>query len=430
MSFPNKEPHKRVTPKIYHTSDHDIDPAHIDADAIYIIQKLRKAGYEAYLVGGSVRDLLKGLKPKDFDISTSALPEEIKAVFRHNCLLIGRRFRLAHIRFGKKIFEVSTFRTGEIDSKELIVHDNEWGTPEEDVLRRDFTINGLLYDPSEHTVIDYAGGWEDIHKGILRTIGNPYARFNQDPVRMIRMLKFQARFGLEVDPEALEALVANTQAITKSSQARILEEMLRMLESGFSEPFFKLLKQHNFLELLFPWLNRFLETEKGEHVYHYLKNVDKLHRTFYRKPLDRSIMLCCLIFPVLQQEIEQKYLMHNKTPHLGEITESVFSLFREISSNSFSRFTRRLSTCASGIIIMQYRMVPFSDRKVRKMRILNSSDFLDSLSFLKIRAMMDESLTEAYHFWQKNLRYHEQSAQPKPPRNRKDVDALAESPEN
>ena len=136
-----------MEPKIFLAKDHQIDQNLIDPDALFVLNKLIDAGFTAYLVGGSVRDLIQKTKPKDFDISTSALPEQIKHIFRKNCILIGRRFRLAHIRFGSKIFEVSTFRAGDSTDSDLIIRDNQWGTPEQDVLRRDFTINGLFYDP-------------------------------------------------------------------------------------------------------------------------------------------------------------------------------------------------------------------------------------------------------------------------------------------
>ncbi|MFI5344679.1 MAG: hypothetical protein ACHQUC_10735 [Chlamydiales bacterium] len=191
-----------MLPKIYFTTEHGIDPALIDRDALYVLEKLRQAGFVAYLVGGSVRDLLIKRRPKDFDISTSARPEQVKVVFQRQCILIGRRFRLAHIRFGHKIIEVATFRAGENDS-DLITQNNVWGTAEQDVMRRDFTINGLFYDSSNHSIIDYVDGWEDVQKNLLRTIGDPKVRFKQDPVRLIRLLKFQARSNFKIDPEAI-----------------------------------------------------------------------------------------------------------------------------------------------------------------------------------------------------------------------------------
>ena len=149
--------------KTYSKDLHKLDIRQVDKEALYVLEKLTASGYEAYLVGGGVRDLLLNKKPKDYDISTSAEPEQIKKLFR-NCILIGRRFRLAHIRFGKKIIEASTFRSGDPDNDALIVRDNDWGSSEEDVLRRDFTINGLFYDPAKETVIDYVGGFEDLEK--------------------------------------------------------------------------------------------------------------------------------------------------------------------------------------------------------------------------------------------------------------------------
>ncbi len=201
--------------KNYPFESHSLPIDKIDPDALYVMEKLRAAGYVAYLVGGSVRDLLLNHIPKDFDISTSAEPEQIKKVFR-NCILIGRRFRLAHIRFGKKIIEVATFRSGDPDTDALIIRDNKWGSPEEDALRRDFTINGLFYDPATQTIIDYVDGYPDIQKRIIRTIGQPFIRFRQDPVRMLRLLKFQARFNLEVDPPSRIALLENRAAASRS----------------------------------------------------------------------------------------------------------------------------------------------------------------------------------------------------------------------
>ena len=186
-----------MRPKIYSKKEHGISIDLFDSDALYAICKLQQAGFQAYVVGGSIRDLLLGHIPKDFDISTSARPEQIKSLFQRQCLLIGRRFRLAHLRFGSKVIETSTFRSGE-NSDSLILRDNTWGSEEEDVIRRDFTMNALFYDPSREIIIDYVGGVEDIHKKILRSIGNPWVRFKQDPVRMLRCLKFQARFNCHI----------------------------------------------------------------------------------------------------------------------------------------------------------------------------------------------------------------------------------------
>jgi len=388
-----------VEPKIYHASDHDIDQALIDTDAIQIIQRLKNAGFLAYLVGGSVRDLLVKKKPKDFDISTSALPEEIKQIFQRSCILIGRRFRLAHIYFGHKVFEVSTFRTGENDS-DIIVHDNMWGTPEEDVLRRDFTINGLFYDPPSHTVIDYVGGWNDIHKNTLRTIGDPVTRFKQDPVRMIRLLKFQARFNFNVDEKSQKALERCHEEILKSSPARLLEEMLRMLESGTSEPFFRLMVDYKLLEHLFPCLNFFLQGKFAEDVYTYLKSADKLNAFTPTKPLDRSLLTACLIYPMLEKEINDQYLKYGKVPSFAEILLLTGSLIKGVLTSSFSQFPKRITMTISFILTAQYRLTPIAkNKKHQKPKLIFNKEYELALQFLMIRSHVNESLIDEYNWW-------------------------------
>lgn len=399
-----------MQPKIYHTSDHDIDPSLIDSDAIYVINKLKDAGYTAYLVGGSVRDLLVKKTPKDFDISTSAKPEQIKQVFHRNCLLIGRRFRLAHIRFGHKIFEVSTFRSGDNES-DLIVQDNQWGSPEEDVLRRDFTINGLYYDPSNHTIIDYVGGWEDIHKCVLRTIGNPAVRFKQDPVRMIRLLKFRARFGFEIERQALKELLYCRHEIVKSSPARILEEIFRMLESGFSAPFFQLMTESSLLELLFPSLTHFLESKSGSDIYNLLRLADSINISNDKKPLDRAIMTSCLLYPILENEIRISYLQDNNIPNFGQILMLTTSLIKAIFSSSFSHFPRRIGTLMTYILTTQYRLTPLTGKRHLRSKLLHNKEFEYALKFLKIRAFNDKRHMDTYEWWHHLYRQEQKPAE-------------------
>lgn len=394
-----------MQPKIYLASDHDIDPLQIDSDAIHVINRLKEGGYLAYLVGGSVRDLLIKKSPKDFDISTSARPEQIKQLFGRQCLLIGRRFRLAHIRFGHKILEVSTFRSGDNES-DLIVHDNQWGTPEEDVLRRDFTINGLYYDPSTHSVIDYVGGWEDIHKHVLRTIGSPSVRFRQDPVRMIRLLKFLARFDFNVDPSSSKALRECHEEIVKSSPARILEEIFRMLESGSSARFFELMKEHGLLELLFPCLKYFLDGEHGKEITRLLTSADQINLSG-RKPLDRALLTSCLLFPILEREIHATFLQKNMIPHMGEIIVLTASLIKGVVTSSFSHFPRRLSATMGFILSTQYRLTPLSGKRHPRPKAMHNKEFELALQFLKLRALTDEKLLEPYEWWKNAYRQSE-----------------------
>src|ERR1043165_4122763 len=221
-----------VEPRVVPRAEHPISRRDIDADALKVLYRLREGQHIAYLVGGSVRDLLLGRRPKDFDIGTSAHPSQIKKLFR-NCWIIGRRFRLAHVRFGPKVIEVATFRRqlqpGEeiaqdgvpvpdpstADGAHLVHHDNTFGTPEEDAFRRDFTINALFYDIDTFAVIDYVNGLEDLRAGIVRSIGNPLLRFREDPVRMLRAVALSCRLDFALDPPVEEAIRAIRHEIAR-----------------------------------------------------------------------------------------------------------------------------------------------------------------------------------------------------------------------
>jgi poly(A) polymerase len=389
-----------VDPKIYTSQDHHIRNELIDPNALNVLKRLHEGGHTAYLVGGGVRDLLMRKKPKDFDISTSARPEEIKHLFR-NCILIGRRFRLAHIRFGRQIIEVSTFRAGDPADEELIVRDNIWGTPEEDVLRRDFTINGLFYDPLDHKIIDYVGGFEDLQSHYLRVIGDPTLRFRQDPVRMIRMQKFRARFGFNVDPAALHALTECRDQITKSSPARVLEEIFRMLESGAAEPFFRLLAESKLLAILFPSLNSFFRHTGGESIYAHLKVVDSMNIRGHYKTLDRSLLTAALVFPILEHEIKVTFSAKDKIPHLGEIMHLSDALIHKLLFESFSHFPRKLRHNAQFILHMQYRLTPLDQARHPRTRIVRQKGFIQALTFLKLRALLHHDLFKTYEYWKR-----------------------------
>jgi poly(A) polymerase len=389
-----------VEPKIYTSQDHHIRNDLIDPNALSVLKRLHEAGYIAYLVGGGVRDLLMRKKPKDFDISTSARPEEIKDLFR-NCILIGRRFRLAHIRFGKQIIEVSTFRSGDPADEELIIRDNIWGTPEEDVLRRDFTINGLFYDPLDHKIIDYVGGFEDLARHYLRVIGDPVLRFKQDPVRMIRMQKFRARFGFHVDPEAIVALAECRRDIIKSSPARVLEEIFRMLESGCSEPFFRLLVESGLLPILFPSLSDYFLHPIGEAILAQLKSVDAMNMRAPYQTLDRAILTAALIFPIVEHEIKIRFLETESPPQTTDVMFLIEDLIHSLLYEAFSHFPRRIRLGAQFILQMQYRLIPLDPSRRPRTRIVKQKGFKYALIFLKLRALHDHNLFRTYEHWKR-----------------------------
>src|SRR6202795_1431529 len=227
-----------VQPRVISREEHTLSRRDIDPDALKVLYRLRQFDHLAYLVGGSVRDLLIGRRPKDFDIGTSAHPYQVKKLFR-NCWIIGRRFRLAHVKFGPKVIEVATFRrqvaAGEEvvqdgvpapdpstpEGEHLIHHDNTFGTPEEDAFRRDFTINALVYDISNFSVIDYVGGLEDLGAGVVRSVGDPDVRLREDPVRMLRAIALAARLDFTLEPALLDAIRTNREEIAKSSAPRL-----------------------------------------------------------------------------------------------------------------------------------------------------------------------------------------------------------------
>src|SRR5215831_14869359 len=238
-----------------------LDRAAIDPDADRVVRKLTRAGYKAYLVGGCVRDLLVQRTPKDFDVATSATPNEIKSSFR-NSRIIGRRFRLAHVFFGSKIIETSTFRANPRDEDDhdlLIRRDNVFGTETEDARRRDFTINGLFYDVEREEVIDHVGGLADLDARRIRTIGDPDIRFQEDPVRILRAIKFAARLDFGFEPGTWQALLRWRGEIAKCAPPRLLEEIHRLMRGGAARRSFELLVETGVLAVLSPYLAGLLE---------------------------------------------------------------------------------------------------------------------------------------------------------------------------
>lgn len=379
-------------PKIYLDDQHPISEKTIDPDALKVIHRLKRHGFNAYLVGGSVRDLLLNIPPKDFDIATTAKPDEIKTLFK-NCLLIGRRFRLAHIRFANKVLEVSTFRSGDTQGDNLITHDNEFGTEEQDAIRRDFTINGLFYDPEEHAIIDYVHGLKDIDNRILRTIGNPIFRFRQDPIRMIRLLKFQARLDFKVDPETEQAIKENILEIHKSSPDRILGEIFKILETNVSAKFFKLMNEYGFTNLLFPQLAQALDPELQAQTTQFLELADQqeIHQP------EKNVLFACFLYPLLEKRIRASYVEPDKMPHLGEIFTITKDLIQDTLVTPFPRFPRWMRETIAFILHSQFRFTPLdANKKTRKFKLLGHKKFSLALRFLGLRSSFDDRCAQEY----------------------------------
>jgi poly(A) polymerase len=301
-------------PRIVPRAEHILSRRDIDPDALKVLYRLRQADHAAYLVGGSVRDLLIGRKPKDFDIGTSAHPYQVKQLFR-NCWIIGRRFRLAHIRFGQKVIEVATFRRQVAQGEEpiqegvptpaesaaarrdhLIHRDNTFGTPEEDAFRRDFTINALFYDIATFSVIDYVGGLEDLRAGIVRSIGEPDVRFREDPVRMMRAVALASRLDFRIDQPVLDAIQRHRLEIARSSAPRVLEEYYKILRSGAAERSFRELARLGLLEPI----SAELHEGAVESLWHSLAALDRYRRRFDSTPdtLTNAVLLGSLLVPL------------------------------------------------------------------------------------------------------------------------------------
>jgi poly(A) polymerase len=303
-------------PVIIPRSEHPISRRDIDPDALKVLYRLQQFNYAAYLVGGSVRDLLLQRRPKDFDVGTDAHPYQIKKLFR-NCWIIGRRFRLAHVRFGNKAIEVATFRRnilpgtenepatteppeqGEVESPEdlQIRHDNTFGTPEEDAFRRDFTINALFYDIATFAIIDYVGGLHDLREGLIRSIGDPRQRFQEDPVRMLRAVAFAARLDFRLDAPVVDAIREHRELIANAAPARLIEEYYKVLRSGAAEKTFRLLAEHGLLEAITPEIHRGTAEEA---LWQALADLDRYRRRFESIPahLTNPILLGTLLVPL------------------------------------------------------------------------------------------------------------------------------------
>jgi poly(A) polymerase len=287
-----------------------LEEASIDPDAAKVVRRLERHGFQAYLVGGCIRDLLLGGRPKDFDIATSARPEDVRALFR-NCRVIGRRFRLAHVLFGGgKVIEVATFRKNpqEIDEEEdlLIRSDNVFGEAHEDAIRRDFTINALFYDLDRRQVLDWCGGMEDIVKRTIRTIGEPSVRFREDPVRILRAIKFAARLDLGIEHNVYDAMISHRDDLGRAARPRVFEEVLRLLRHGCSHRAMWITWESGVMAVLMPELAAFLDDEEShpEAVARFWRQLDALDRiTLARGPIDDVVLMTTLFYEPLQEAL-------------------------------------------------------------------------------------------------------------------------------
>ncbi|MCP3097715.1 polynucleotide adenylyltransferase PcnB [Myxococcus sp. K15C18031901] len=341
----------------------EIDPDELDPDALKVVLRLHQHGHQAYLVGGCVRDLLLGRKPKDFDVATSAHPNEVRAIFR-NCRLIGRRFRLAHVYFkGGKIIEVSTFRANptELESAAapeeeheageddlLITHDNVFGTAQQDARRRDFTINGLFYDVSEGRVIDYVRGRRDLDERFIRTIGDPEVRMREDPVRILRAVRFAAKLDLDIESRTYAAMEGAVEDLPRCAPARLLEETFRLIRGGVSAPALKLLDALDALKLLLPPVNAYLKHhgKEGERTFYaFAESLDRRVRA--GESLDDAILLAALLVPI-SRSTPPAEPQEGGRPSVSQVVEELLAGFVQTA-----RLPRRIAERCRMLLLAQ-----------------------------------------------------------------------------
>jgi len=341
-----------MIPLIIPRTKHLISRRMIDEEALKVLYRLHRHGFLSYLVGGSVRDLLLGKIPKDFDVATNAHPHEINALFK-NSRIIGRRFRLVHIFFkGGKIIEVSTFRSQsefeEVQTDEGdIIRIDSFGTPEEDALRRDITINGLLYNIADFSIIDYVGGMADLERRVIRTIGNPDERFQQDPVRMIRVIRHAARTGFSIKDQTYQAILQHREEIRKCSPSRLRDEFLRELKEGVAGPSLQLMLQTGLLFSLFPDLkralgDRSLSVKKTQEFFLSLFDlVDQLIKTGRR--ISESILLALFLTPFLQAVTPQHPFLGKREKYLY-LTQTIhWAVHQILTPFSFPRGSKEMA---------------------------------------------------------------------------------------
>ena len=411
---------ERAGPRHYGPREHGITPDLISTDALDVVRTLRRAGFESYLVGGCVRDLLLGHDPKDFDVSTSAHPDEVHALFRRS-RIVGRRFQIVHVRSGREIIEVSTFRghhspgfdsdpeaaegleeedeiverssqeSAVCASSGMLLRDNVFGTVEEDALRRDFTVNGLYYDPDANSVLDFSTGLEDLSAKVLRVVGEPSQRFQEDPVRMIRAIRFAAKLGFTIDPFAVAAIARCRHLIEGVAAARMFDEILKLLLTGRGEPTFALLEHHRIFELLFPAtadairrvpLQRNLVTGA-------LRNSDD--RIAKDKPVTPAFLFAALLWPPM---VRRMSLLEGR----GEApVAAMHQASSEVIAAQVRLITipRRFATPMREIWELQHRL----ESRRSPMRLAAHPRFRAAYDFLLLREQAGEELGGAGEWW-------------------------------
>jgi poly(A) polymerase len=381
--------------------EHNVSRANISPNALKVLYRLKSAGFEAFLVGGGVRDLMLDRHPKDFDVVTNASPDQIQDVFR-NCRLIGRRFRLAHVRFGRDIVEVATFRASgaEPDDDERahtdsgrILRDNVYGTIDEDVWRRDFTVNALYYNIADYSIWDYVDGVSDVRARTLRLIGDPEKRYREDPVRMLRAIRFAAKLDFTLAPETAAPIASLGKLLAEVPPARLFDELLKLFQSGHAVRSFELLVQYDLLRYLFRDTAALLETDQRDKIMAFIHrglfNTDE--RVQADKPITPMFLYALFLwFPIvaLARRLESEGWNEG---------QSMLEASQRIVASQQTAFPRRFSSPMKELLNMQWR---FGQRHgARALRLLQHKRFRAAYDFLVLRASCGEVDDETVAWW-------------------------------
>ncbi|HEY6643431.1 polynucleotide adenylyltransferase PcnB [Povalibacter sp.] len=404
---PQVEPDK---PLIVARDSHPISRANISPNALKVLYRLKEAGYQGFLVGGAVRDLLLGIEPKDFDIATNAHPDQVKQLFR-NCRLIGRRFHLAHVRYGYEIIEVATFRAAHtaidddnsvdegghrvLDARGRILRDNLYGTIEEDVWRRDFTANALYYSIEDFTVWDYVGGVADARDRILRLIGDPETRYREDPVRMLRAIRFAAKLDFEIEPQTAAPISKLAWMLDAVPPARLFDEITKLFLSGTAVGAFDLLVRYGLLEHLFPDMAAALKEQPDSPAARLLRL--GLEGTDARVRADKSVtptfLFAVLLWPAISRAYQKFDSQEDSEIQLMSLACDQMTTRQQARIAVPKRFTLPMRE----VVAMQPRFAVRSGR--RALRLLDHPRFRAAYDFLLLRAAAGEVDPELATWW-------------------------------
>jgi poly(A) polymerase len=409
--------------------EHRIDPSLVDERAVKVVRTLVDAGYEAYIVGGAVRDLLVGLRPKDFDVATNATPEQVKALFRR-AFIIGRRFRIVHVVFGRgrqdrglsEVIEVSTFRAmvdaaaaaqvggnektskGDlagkshvVDAEGRVLRDNVWGPQIDDAARRDFTINAMYYDPVREIVVDYHGGIKDVKKKLLRMIGDPAARYREDPVRIIRVVRFAAKLGFEIEAKTRAPIKEMAALLDNVPASRTFDEMIKLLQTGHALASVEELRKQGLHRGVFPVLDVVLDEahrHDGREKFVRLALADTDRRVGEGKPVAPSFMLACMLWHDVQSRWHQ--LTAKGEPALAALQQAIDTVFDARIGDISGR--GKLASDMREIWLMQPRFERRQGNSV--VTLTEQARFRAGLDFLRLRGDAGEIDAELANWWE------------------------------